>query len=276
MRFGIFLPPFHEFSDPRNVADLASSAEDAGWDGIFIWDHMLSEPGFAVADAWITMAAIASATRELRIGAMVTPLARRRPWVLARQIATLDHLSSGRLIVGVGLGDDGWREFSSFGEKVSPRDRAAQLDEALELLQLFASGESIDFDGTEYQVHSSPFLPRPLQQPVPIWVAGRWPNRRPLARAARYQGFFPIFAVPDPPTIPAKTDIDTIVEHLPKTGSQYDLVVRYAMSLADNPVEGAHQLFESGVTWILESFGAFGPDFGTIKRVVAAGPAGKG
>ncbi|KJE78029.1 LLM class flavin-dependent oxidoreductase [Ferrimicrobium acidiphilum] len=275
MRFGIFLPPFHDFADPRAVVELASSAESAGWDGIFLWDHMLSEPGFAVADAWITMAAIASKTEVLRIGAMVTPLARRRPWVLARQIASLDHLSSGRLIVGVGLGDDGWREFSSFGEKVNPKDRATQLDEALELLQLFATGEAVDFNGVEYQVHAPPFLPRPLQRPVPIWVAGRWPNRRPMERASRYQGFFPIFAAPEPLAMPELDDIEAITQHLPPTGPVYDLVVRYAMSSANEPIEEAARLAEAGVTWILENFGAFGPDFETIREIVAAGPAGR-
>ncbi|WP_298345821.1 LLM class flavin-dependent oxidoreductase [Ferrimicrobium sp.] len=275
MQFGIFLPPFHEFADPRVVVELATSAERAGWDGIFLWDHMLSEPGFRVADAWITMAAIASATERLRMGAMVTPLARRRPWVLARQIATLDHLSSGRLIVGVGLGDDGWHEFSAFGERIDPRGRANQLDEALELLGLFASGEPVDFVGDEYQVHSPPFLPRPLQRPVPIWVAGRWPNQPPLLRAKRYQGFFPIFAGPEPPTIPAQSDLDAITRQLPQTGTGYDLVIRYAMSLAADPVHDATLLAQVGVTWILESFGAFGPEPEIIREVVAAGPAGK-
>ncbi|WP_298212325.1 LLM class flavin-dependent oxidoreductase [Ferrimicrobium sp.] len=277
MQFGIFLPPFHEFSDPREVARLATSAEQAGWDGLFLWDHMLSEPGFAVADTWITMAAIASVTERLRIGAMVTPLARRRPWVLARQIATLDHLSSGRLVVGVGLGDDGWHEFSAFGESVDPRRRAAQLDEALALLELFASGEPVDFVGNEYQVHAPPLLPRPVQRPVPIWVAGRWPNQRPLSRAKHHEGFFPIFAgtETEPPTIPTQSDLVAITRQLPQRTSTYDLVIRYAMSLAHDPVQDAALLAEVGVTWILESFGALGPEPEVIRAIVAAGPAGK-
>lgn len=93
MRFGLFLPPFDEFAEPRRVMALARSAEDAGWDGLFLWDHMLAGPGVAIADPWVTMAAIATATTLLRFGALVTPLPRRRPWVLSRQIATLDRLS---------------------------------------------------------------------------------------------------------------------------------------------------------------------------------------
>ena len=135
MKLGLFFPPFGELADPGRVADLAIAAEEAGWSGFFVWDHVLSRPGVPVADAWITMAAAAAATREIRLGAMVTPLSRRRPWVLAREVATLDRLSGGRLVLGVGLGDDGWKEFSSFGEVTDPRERALLLDDSLEALR---------------------------------------------------------------------------------------------------------------------------------------------
>jgi alkanesulfonate monooxygenase SsuD/methylene tetrahydromethanopterin reductase-like flavin-dependent oxidoreductase (luciferase family) len=98
-------------AEPSRVVELAKSAEAAGWDGFFLWDHILAVPGMPVADSWITMAAVAQATARMRLGMLVTPLARRRPWVVAREAATLDRLSKGRLVVGVGLGDDGWREF---------------------------------------------------------------------------------------------------------------------------------------------------------------------
>ena len=126
--------------------------------------------------------------------------------MLARQIASLDILSGGRLTVGVGLGDDGWREFSSFGDEVSPRRRGEMLDEALQILQSLLAGSAVDLDGEHFTVHSPGFLPKPVQDPVPIWAAVRWPNRKPLARAARLQGCFPIFAdtgqrlPPSPPT----------------------------------------------------------------------------
>ncbi len=126
---------------------------------------------------------------------MVTPLARRRPWVLARQIATLDQLSRGRLTVGIGLGDDGWREFSSFGEETSPRVRGRDAGR----VPADPAGPSDrergrTSHGGHFAVDSAAFLPRPVQDPVPIWAAVRWPNRKPLARAAGLQGCFPIFA----------------------------------------------------------------------------------
>jgi alkanesulfonate monooxygenase SsuD/methylene tetrahydromethanopterin reductase-like flavin-dependent oxidoreductase (luciferase family) len=272
MRFGVFLPPFHSFSDPHQVVQLAQQAEQAGWDGIFLWDHMLSEPGIAVADAWITMAAIATATESLLIGAMVTPLPRRRPWVLARQIATLDILSAGRVIVGAGLGDDGWKEFSAFGEVTDPQRRAVMVDESLELLRLFWRGEPVDFSGDAYSVHSPAFLPRPIQREIPIWIAGRWPNRRPIARAARYQGFFPIFPSPEPLVCPDLADIEEIKKGLSMTNSDFELVVRYCLSRAGDPQAEVSRLHAAGVTWILENFGAHDTDTERIFQVVSAGP----
>ena len=134
---------------------------------------------------------------------MVTPLARRRPQVLARQIATLDQLSGGRLTVGVGLGDDGWREFSAFGDETSARERGVMLDESLEVVRSFLAGNVVDFAGRHYHVDDAQLLPTPVQDPVPFWAAVRWPNRKPLARAARLQGCFPIFKgsgqLPAPP-----------------------------------------------------------------------------
>jgi alkanesulfonate monooxygenase SsuD/methylene tetrahydromethanopterin reductase-like flavin-dependent oxidoreductase (luciferase family) len=181
VKLGLFLPPFGELADPGRVADLAVAAEEAGWSGFFLWDHVLSRPGVPVADAWITMAAVAAATREIRLGAMVTPLSRRRPWVLAREVATLDRLSGGRLVLGAGLGDDGWKEFSSFGEVTDLRERAALLDDSLEALRRLLAGEEVAFEGKRLAVHSSP-LPRP----APLVGARRdraaAGNGRPLGR----------------------------------------------------------------------------------------------
>ena len=178
MRFEVFLPPFAEFAEPRRVVALGTQTESAGWDGLFLWDHMLAFPGMAVADPWVVMAAVATVTQRIRLGALVTPLPRRRPWVLSRQMATLDRLSGGRLIGGVGLGDDGWSEFSSFGDAVDPVTRGAMLDEALELLQQFLNGEPVDYDGSHYSVHSPALLPTPLQRSLPLWGAVRWPNEK--------------------------------------------------------------------------------------------------
>ncbi|MGA8681338.1 MAG: LLM class flavin-dependent oxidoreductase, partial [Acidimicrobiales bacterium] len=159
MRYGLFLPAFAEFADPRRVVRLAVAAEDAGWEGLFLWDHVLAIPGMAVADAWVTLSAVAMATSRLRIGALVTPLNRRRPWVIARQIATLDHLSGGRLVVGVGIGDDDWKEFSSFGEVTGQVARGELLDESLAVLRQLLTGQPVDYEGKRLSVHSGPFLP---------------------------------------------------------------------------------------------------------------------
>ncbi len=277
MKHGIFLPPFDDLAEPRRVARLAADAEQAGWDGFYLWDHMLAEPGMAVAEAWTTLAAIAMTTQRVRIGAMVTPLARRRPWVLARQIATLDRLCGGRLDVGVGLGDDGWREFSAFGDEASPRIRGELLDESLEIIQDLLTGNEVARTGRHFSIDTAPVLPVPVQDPVPFWAAVRWPNRRPLARAARLQGCFPIFAgsgqLPPPP---GAADLAELRAELAGLGAPRSLDVAVRVSLhqltaAARP-EAAAALAEAGVTWLLEAF-APGQDAGEIEAYVRSGPA---
>jgi alkanesulfonate monooxygenase SsuD/methylene tetrahydromethanopterin reductase-like flavin-dependent oxidoreductase (luciferase family) len=275
VRFGVFLPPFAEFAEPRRVVALAQQAETAGWDGLFLWDHMLAFPGMPVADPWVVMAAVATITQRIRLGALVTPLPRRRPWVLSRQMATLDQLSEGRLIGGIGLGDDGWSEFSSFGDAVDPVTRGAMLDEALELLQRFLNGEPVSYDGLYYTVHSPALLPTPLQRPLPLWGAVRWPNRKPLARIARLQGCFPIFHRPGglPPPDPA--DIRGLRSALLDRGAStdIDIAVRCELSTEEpaSVAETVAALEASGVTWMLEAV-APGTDPDVVSRIVQQGP----
>ena len=195
MRFGLYIPPFDELADPALVARLAAEAEEAGWEGIFIWDQVRwREPVLAVADPQITLAAIAGATERIRLGPMVTPLARRRPAKVARETATLDRLSDGRLTLGVGLGSDRFAgEYSITGEELDDRKRARMLDEALDILQAAWSGEVVRHRGEHYTIDAMRFLPRPVQRPgPPIWTAGFYGNTRPLRRAIRYQGVFPV------------------------------------------------------------------------------------
>jgi alkanesulfonate monooxygenase SsuD/methylene tetrahydromethanopterin reductase-like flavin-dependent oxidoreductase (luciferase family) len=273
VRFGLFFPQFEELADPGRLAELAVVAEEAGWSGFFLWDHMLARPGMAVCDPWIGMTAIAAATREIRFGAMVTPLARRRPWVLARQAAALDVLSGGRLVIGAGLGDDGWKEFSSFGDAASPRERRVLLDESLEVLRRLLSGEHVEFDGERLHVHSTPFLPRPVQDPLPVWVAGRWPNRAPLARAARMQGCFPIFA--GDPVFPDADDLAGVRAELTRLGAPdgYDLAITCKLRLLDaaERAKAVATAASNGVTWLLEGF-VPGLSVAEFEAVAAAGP----
>src|SRR2546426_11988216 len=134
MRFGLFVPPFGPFADVGVLAELAATAERFGWDGFFLWDHILGPEDVPVADPWVALSAVACATGRLRLGPLVTPLARRRPWVVARQAVTLDRLSGGRLVLGVGLGGDAWKELSGFGEAVEDQHRGRILDEALTIV----------------------------------------------------------------------------------------------------------------------------------------------
>lgn len=194
MRHGLFLPIFDELSEPMRVARLAAEAEQAGWDGVFVWDHIAYRaPVRALADPWVTLAAVACATERVRLGPMVTPLPRRRPVKLAREVATLDRLSGGRLVLGVGIGGDGSGELSATGEQLEDRVRGAMLDEGLEVLRAAWTGEPVTHRGEHYVVDGLSVLPTPVQPAgPPVWVAARWGNPRPLRRAARHDGVFPI------------------------------------------------------------------------------------
>ena len=199
MKRGLFLPPFDDLADARVLAGLAVEAEAAGWDGVFLWDHVLRpEPTRPVADPWIAMAAMAMPTERIRLGAMVTPIVRRRPHKLAREIATLDHLSGGRVTVGLGLGVDTSRELSAFGEITDLYERGDALDEGMALLRELLSGNEVDHRGTYFTAEHVRLVPGSVQRPCPpMWMATRSMNRRPLRRAASAEGLFPIEVSPD-------------------------------------------------------------------------------
>jgi alkanesulfonate monooxygenase SsuD/methylene tetrahydromethanopterin reductase-like flavin-dependent oxidoreductase (luciferase family) len=195
MQFAINTPNFGQYGDAHILAELAREAEEAGWDGFFIWDHIgagLEWPA-SFADPWIALAAMAMSTKRIKIGPIVTPLPRRRPWKVARETVTLDHLSQGRLIMGVGIGADQGREFSCFGEAADDKLHGEMLDEGLDVLTRLWSGESISYSGKHYQLTNARFLPKPVQQPrIPIWVSGVWPNKKPFRRAAQWDGISPV------------------------------------------------------------------------------------
>jgi alkanesulfonate monooxygenase SsuD/methylene tetrahydromethanopterin reductase-like flavin-dependent oxidoreductase (luciferase family) len=244
----VYVAPFDELSDPRLLADLAASAEAEGWDGFFLWDHVNYRPPVrAVADPWVALSACATVTERIRLGPMVTPLSRRRVQKLARETATLDRLSDGRLVLGVGLGSDRNGELEPFGEVVDPRERARLLDDGLERLVSLWGGE---------------FRPAPVQQPrIPVWVAGRWPNRAPVRRAARWDGFFPI-ELPEPAAL-ARIASEAGGLRTPDQGP-FDLVVEIAPGAAASPWE------EAGATWVLTSFDSQ-PVRREVEAAIAAG-----
>jgi alkanesulfonate monooxygenase SsuD/methylene tetrahydromethanopterin reductase-like flavin-dependent oxidoreductase (luciferase family) len=248
-RRAIFVAPFDELADPRRLARLAAEAEEQGFDGFFVWDHVnYRAPTSAVADPWVTMSAIASATERVLIGPLVTPLSRRRVHKLARETATLDLLSGGRLVFGVGLGSDNNGELEPFGEVVDPRERAKLLDDGLDSLVAYWGGE---------------FEPRPLQQPrIPVWVAARWPNKRPLRRAARWDGLFPIDQ--DEPEQLAEM-VAYVNERRPDPAGPFEVVVDNPPGTDPAPWEAA------GATWCLTGFGAT-PTEAEVRAAIEAGP----
>jgi hypothetical protein len=214
MRFAVDVPNFGDFADPRVVADLAGRAEDAGWDGLFVWDHVTHRKALRrqIADPWVLLTAAALATRRIRLGTMVTPVARRRVSKLAREVTTLDRLTGGRMILGVGLGGPIRDEYGTFGETTSPGELAERLDEGLEALNLLWSGEPVTFRGEHVVVDDVVFSPTPVQRPrVPVWVGGEWPARRPMRRAARWDGAAPLMP-PGDAGWPRQPDAATVRE----------------------------------------------------------------
>jgi alkanesulfonate monooxygenase SsuD/methylene tetrahydromethanopterin reductase-like flavin-dependent oxidoreductase (luciferase family) len=246
-RRGLYLAPFDELSDPRLVAELARLAERRGFDGFFIWDHV-AYGRRALADPWVTLSAVACATERIVIGPLVSPLARRRIHKLARETATLDVLSRGRLVLGVGLGGDSNAEFGSFDEVADPRERARLLDDGLERLQRYWAGE---------------FKPRPVQRPrIPIWVGATWPNRRPLRRAARFDGLFP-WAYETPQHL---AEMAAYVRELRGAGAgAFDIVAMSPPGTDPSPWEAA------GATWCLTDFDE-SPTEADVRAAIAEGP----
>ena len=227
---GIFVAPFDELSDPRVLADLAARAEAAGWDGFYLWDHMAYDPPVtALADPWIAMAAIACATERVQIGALVTPTPRRRVQKLARETATLDLLTGGRLVFGAGIGGDKGGELSAFGEEMDARERGRRLDADLATLQRYWDGG---------------LLPRPAHR-IPIWLAARWPNLKPVRRAARFDGLFPI----DMESPEQFAELVAAVRELRGSLDGYDFVVVNPAGTDEAPWIAA------GATWCLTGFG---------------------
>ncbi len=255
MRFGVYLPSVGEYSSPLLLASLAYEAEQAGWDGAFIWDH-IGQPSAAV-DPWVTLAAMAARTGRIKLGPIVTPVARRRPWKLARETVTLDRLSNGRLIFGAGLG---WsdQEFAAFGEESDARIRAEKLDEGLAVLTGLWSGVPFSYSGKHYRVHEVCFTPTPVQSPrIPIWVCGAWSDKRAaFRRAARWDGVVAICAPGEDRAI-LPDDVRAIQAYIAQHRTPYHPFDIVAILWS----EGGHlarerqaifQYAEAGMTWWLE------------------------
>jgi len=263
MRHAVFVPPFGELADPIVVARLAVLAEELGWHGLFVWDHIAYRRVDDVADPWITLAAVACATRDLRLGPMVTPLPRRRPLKVAREVTTLDHLSRGRVTLGVGIAGDPSRELSGTGEETNAKVRGAMLDEALDLLEAaWAPGPTVHH-GEHYTVDRLITGPQPAQTPrPPIWVAVRQGNQAPLARAARYDGVFPVdLSGPDE----LEEIVDGVRQRRAPGAGPFDVAAMIG------PEDDADAYEKAGATWLLTKFSPFDLTLGEAEWVVRQG-----
>ncbi len=259
LRRGIAAPNF--VADPEDLVSLAVRAEEAGFDGFFLWDHVLfanDGRGPDVVDPWLVLALIADRTHRITIGTMITPVSRRRPWVLARQTATLDLISDGRLVLGVGLGSPPHGDFGIFGDETDAVVRAAMLDEGLSVLDGLWSGEPFSFDGEHYTIGEVTFTPRPVQRPrIPIWVGGTLPLTRPMSRAARWDGAVPITWAERRLARPTAVDIAGVRDQvLRERGHTTDFDIAVWAEVATDPARVRDELpayVDAGATWWIET-----------------------
>jgi hypothetical protein len=288
MRYSINIPNFGDFADARAVARVAAAAEQAGWHGLFIWDHVVHDKrrrrGQPFGDPWMLLTAAALATTRIRLGALVTPVARRQPEQLARQVATLDSLTGGRVIFGAGLGGPIEDEYGSFGAVTDPQVLAERLDEGLDLLTRYWSGEPVDHRGRHYEVRDVTLLPASTQRPrPPVWVGGFWPHRRPMRRAARWDGAVPLFADATHGHIPPVDQVRDLVAYLGqhRTGpGPYEIVLGGATP--GDPAKARallEPLIDAGATWWDERQLQNGDDLyrltPVLRRVDQGPPAGE-
>jgi alkanesulfonate monooxygenase SsuD/methylene tetrahydromethanopterin reductase-like flavin-dependent oxidoreductase (luciferase family) len=262
MRYGIFIPNFGPFGDARVMAELAASAEAAGWDGAFVWDHVVRREGdFDLVDPWVALTAMAMATTLVTIGPLITPLPRRRPWNVAKSAVSIDHLSGGRMVLGIGLGASRGPEFAAFDEEVDPRRRGDMLDEGVALVRAAWTGEPVHHEGEHYQVDGIRFLPRPVRDGrLPIWAATEAATGRAVRRAAGLDGIFPIGITP--------SDLPRLVDVLEAAGprrADYDIVVA--------GTDDAATWDGTAATWWLQELPWQEP-LEVTMRIVGEGPPG--
>jgi Luciferase-like monooxygenase len=274
LKRGLAVPCFAE--DPAELVEMGIGAERAGLDGFFLWDHLVHADdgnGPPIVDPWEVLAVVAARTARLRVGTMITPVARRRPWKLAKEVTTLDLLSGGRAILGVGLGAPAHAEFGLFGEPEEARVRAERLDEGLDVLAGLWTGQPFSYEGRHFTVGPVRFSPTPLQRPrVPIWVGGLFPAdgppaqpvRRvpgkhplsgPLARAARWDGFVPIHPgrPGDRATIADIAAAREAIESLRGTMTGFDIAVWDELDSGGHVAAELPGYRAAGATWWIES-----------------------
>jgi alkanesulfonate monooxygenase SsuD/methylene tetrahydromethanopterin reductase-like flavin-dependent oxidoreductase (luciferase family) len=266
VQHAICFMPCGDLADVSAVTDLARLAEETGWDGVFLWDHILrapSEPA-EVADTTVALTAVALATSRVRFGPMVTPLPRRRPQKLARESVTLDRLSGGRLTVGIGLGVDAWGELSRFGDLADPIQRGDMLDEGVGLLAQLMSGAAVDHRGRYFQASDVQFVPGPVQPRIPIWMAAHGDRHlRPVRRAARYDG---LYVIDNNPAVVSR--IAGTIAEIRGGLTGFDLAVIVPSGTDTGP------LSDAGATWAMHDVSPIGSAAALRSRIESGpGPA---
>ncbi|MFZ6027232.1 MAG: LLM class flavin-dependent oxidoreductase [Chloroflexota bacterium] len=272
MKFGFVLP----HGDAKVATEFAREAEAAGWDGFFVWEAVWS------VDAWVCLTAAAMVTDRIRLGTMLTPLSRMRPWELAGKTATVDHLSGGRVVLSVGLGapETG---FAEFGEVTDRKLRAELLDEGLDILTGLWQGQPFRYTGKHYQIKplNFPHLPpAPIQQPrIPIWIVGAWPSQKSMKRAARYDGLLPAMLdkkgkVQMRPATPGEIrQIKAWLDENRPARTPFDIVVE-GKTPGGQPGQAAAQVLpyaEAGATWWIEALWD-APDLENALERIRQGP----
>ncbi len=267
MKYGVIVTS----GDPQTVADLASEAETAGWDGVFTWDG-IAVGSLDTYDPWVVLAAMSMRTERVRLGAIVTPPSRRRPWKLARETMTLDRLSAGRLVLPVGLGALDDLAFGNVGEPTEARIRAELLDETLEILGGLWSGRPFGYAGRHYRFDPMTFSPTPVQTPrIPIWVVGAWPNERSMRRVLRYDGI--VTQTDRPDEIRAIADyIDRERKPTSAPGVPFEIVVQGRTDPdQEDAAEVVRPYVEAGATWWIDADWER-PTVSSVRRRIEAGP----
>jgi alkanesulfonate monooxygenase SsuD/methylene tetrahydromethanopterin reductase-like flavin-dependent oxidoreductase (luciferase family) len=279
MQFAINTPNFGSFGDARLLAELAHEAQEAGWDGFFVWDHLGGSPEQAppMADPWIALTAMAMVTSRIKLGPMVTPLPRRRPWKLARECVTLDRLSQGRLILGMGIGSDSFfKEYSTYGESVNDTLHGAMLDEGLEVLVHLWSGVRVNYSGQHYQLHDALSLPTPLQRPrIPIWIAGVWPGKKPFRRAAHWDGVCPLKQADQLMQPQDLQEMLTYLRQFRTNDERFDVLASGNTSGRERQrdLDVIMPYVEAGATWWQESFaGSDAEELEAVRTRIQQGP----
>ncbi len=273
MRYGIVTANLGDYADPRAAVRLARAAEAAGWEAFFVWDHLGFVRGVPSGDPLVILSAVAASTTRLKLGLAVTPLARRRPQVVANALASLDLLSGGRVVFGAGLGGDP-KEFTAFGDPGDAKERAAMLDEGLAVLDGLWSGETVTHRGPHYTVEGVSLAPRPVQRPrIPIWIGGE--SMPALRRAARWDGWLvPATGLDGTPTMSKSPErVAEMVAEIRRyrtTEAPFEVAVDGYSESGEPALPRAYAA--AGATWWLESIHDVRGPLDEMMERVEAGP----